>query len=75
MTSIDILTYAFLKQELVNTPESDEVKDLRHSFPKLIEFTENIEKCLEKKNTKTLCFDSTELIEWLKTSHKQVKMT
>ena len=56
LSSIDILAYAFLKQELVNTPNSDEVKFLKHNFPNLIDFTTNLEKQLEKKRY-SKCFE------------------
>jgi hypothetical protein len=60
----------------VNTPNSDEVKHLKHNFQNLIEFTVNLEKQLEKKRYQE-CFAlefnaDKDLERWIKTSHKQV---
>ncbi len=38
ITSLDIVAWAYLKEELINTPDSQEVKDLREKYPNLIAF-------------------------------------
>ena len=38
ISSFDILVYAYLKEELVNTPDSSEVKYLKQKFANLLQF-------------------------------------
>lgn len=40
ISSFDILVYAYLKEELVNTPDSSEVKFLRLNFKELAKFVD-----------------------------------
>lgn len=47
LSSFDILVYAYLKEELVNTPCSPEVSHLKQKFPNLLKFVEFIYECLE----------------------------
>lgn len=44
MTSLDILAYAILKEELVNTPESNEVRDLNVNYPNLVTFVRRLDE-------------------------------
>ena len=46
MTSLDIVAWAYLKEEIVNTPESAEVKYMQENFPNLVKFVENMDKYL-----------------------------
>ena len=47
LASLDIVAWAYLKEEIVNTPESAEVKYMRENFPNLIKFVENIDNFLK----------------------------
>ena len=38
ITSLDIVAWAYLKEEIINTPDSQEVKDLKEKYPNLIAF-------------------------------------
>ena len=38
LTSLDIVAWAYLKEELINTPDSQEVKDLKAKYPNLVAF-------------------------------------
>lgn len=59
ITSLDIVAWAYLKEEMVNTPESQEVKDLKEKYPNLVKFVsfmdtifkdiESLAKPFEKK--------------------------
>lgn len=44
ITSLDIVAWAYLKEEMVNTPESQEVKDLREKYPNLVKYVEYMDK-------------------------------
>ena len=55
ITSLDIVAWAYLKEEIVNTGESQEVKDLKEKYPALVgfvkymdEFFERIEKAIKE---------------------------
>jgi hypothetical protein len=43
LTSLDVVAWAYLKEELVNTPESAEVKHMKQHFPNLIAFVAYID--------------------------------
>jgi hypothetical protein len=53
ISSFDILIYAYLKEEINNTPDSSEVKYLKAKFPNLIKFVDNFEKIEIKKCEKS----------------------
>lgn len=42
------MCWAYLKEELVNTPESQEVKHLKEKYPNLVRFVDYVDKYLEK---------------------------
>lgn len=44
VSSLDILAYAYLKYQLVNTRESKEVKALKQSYPVLCQFVKRIDQ-------------------------------
>ncbi len=44
ITSLDIVAWAYLKEEMVNTPESQEVRDLREKYPNLVKYVEYMDK-------------------------------
>lgn len=48
ITSLDIVAWAYLKEEMVNTPESQEVKDLREKYPNLVKYVEYMDKMLRE---------------------------
>tara|TARA_B110000285_G_scaffold158877_1_gene177275 strand:+ start:96 stop:314 length:219 start_codon:yes stop_codon:yes gene_type:complete len=40
ISSFDILVYSYLKEEMINTPDSSEVKYLKQEFLELVNFVE-----------------------------------
>lgn len=54
LTSLDIVAWAYLKEELVNTPGSHEVNYLRKTFPNLLKFVEFMDLYLEQIKAKGL---------------------
>jgi len=46
LTSLDIVAWAYLKEELVNTPDSAEVAYLKQHFPNLIAFVAYLDTLL-----------------------------
>ena len=46
LNSLDLVMFAYLKQELVNTPESSEVKYLKESCPLLTAYVEFMDKMM-----------------------------
>jgi hypothetical protein len=46
LTSLDIVAWAYLKEELVNTPDSAEVAYLKQHFPNLIAFVHYLDTLL-----------------------------
>lgn len=47
LTSLDIVAYAFLKEELINTPDSKEVEYLKTNFKNLVNFVEYMDQLLD----------------------------
>lgn len=55
MSSLDILAYAFLKAELVNSPDSEETKELVRVHANLVEFVGRMDSQVERfKNSKAI---------------------
>mmetsp|Transcript_12921 Transcript_12921/g.20031 ORF Transcript_12921/g.20031 Transcript_12921/m.20031 type:complete len:109 (-) Transcript_12921:361-687(-) len=50
LTSFDILAYVYLKEELVNTPDSVEVKYLTEKFKNLVKFVKFMDKITDYEN-------------------------
>jgi hypothetical protein len=48
LTSLDIMAYAYLKEELINTTKSPIVAHLKQAFPNLIRFVAYIDNYLAK---------------------------
>ena len=48
LTSLDIVAWAFLKEELVNTKETHIVKHLKERYPNLLRFTQFMDDYLAK---------------------------
>ena len=51
LSSLDFTVYAYLKEELINTEESKEVKYLKSKCPKLMSFYEFMETIFGEKNS------------------------
>ena len=49
LSSLDFTVYAYLKEELINTEESKEVKYLKASCPKLMSFYELMDTLFGEK--------------------------
>ena len=46
LNSLDLVMFAYLKQELINTPESGEVTYVKESCPLLTSYVEYMDKML-----------------------------
>ena len=47
LSSLDIIAYAYLKEELINTPESKEVIYLKENYANLVNFVKTIDQLME----------------------------
>lgn len=52
LCSLDIVCYGFLKEQLRNTPVSNETKYLQSSYPKLVEFVTYMDGVLQMDKDK-----------------------
>lgn len=48
ITSLDIVAWAYLKEEIVNTSASQEVKELREKYPNLVTFVGYMDRYFEE---------------------------
>ena len=48
ITSLDIVAWAYLKEEIVNTSASQEVKELRDKYPNLVAFVGYMDRYFEE---------------------------
>ena len=60
LTSLDIVAWSYLKEELVNTADSKEVKFLKESFPNLVKFVSFMDDFL----TKSPSTEKTKILLW-----------
>jgi len=51
VTSLDLVAWAYLKEELVNTADAEEVKYLKAHFKNLVHFVEFMDAYITKKET------------------------
>lgn len=51
VSSLDLVAYAYLKEELVNTPDSQEVKYLKSNFKNLIKFVDRMDAYFSSETT------------------------
>lgn len=58
ITSLDIVAWAYLKEEMVNTPESQEVKDLKEKYPNLIRFVTYMDTTFKDIETSVKPFEN-----------------
>ena len=48
LTSLDVIAYAYLKEELVNTMEAKEVGYMKEHYKNLVEFVAGMDKMWER---------------------------
>ena len=60
LTSLDIVAWAFLKEELVNTKESTVVKHLKERYPNLVRFTNFMDAYLKDYSGDKLSWNTSE---------------
>ena len=47
LSSLDIIAYAYLKEELINTPDSKEIIYLKENYTNLVNFVKTIDQLME----------------------------
>ena len=64
MTSLDIVAWAYLKEELTNTSDAKEVKYLNEHFPNLVKFTGFIDGYFESLRSGSTKMNTSEGVFW-----------